>query len=89
MPPSKKRPRLSPKQIRIRELEREAARRTLYGTGMNGSLPPLPFSGHGDDTIDEGEEDRGDGAGIGTLFGHPYGALPYGKFLFAASASIV
>jgi hypothetical protein len=87
MPPSKKRPRLSPKQIRIRELEREAARRTLNGNGMNGSLPPLPSSEHGDDTIDEGEEDRGDGAGIGTLFGHPYGALPYGNIHFAASAS--
>ena len=68
-PPNKKRQRLSPKQIRIRKLEREAAHRTFNGNGKNGSLPPLPSS-HDDDDDDDG---------IGTLFDHPYGALPYGN----------
>ena len=70
-----KRQRLSPKLLRIRELERDAARRTLNGNGMNGSLPPLPTSEH--DMAGETAEDENDG--IGTLFGHPYGALPYGN----------
>eukprot|EP00804_Cyclotella_cryptica_P022347 CCRYP_015915-RA/>CCRYP_015915-RA protein AED:0.15 eAED:0.15 QI:1372/1/1/1/1/1/2/1733/511 len=91
MPPAKKRQRLSSKQLRIRQMEREAARRTLNGNGMNCSLPPLPSSNRSDDGVDEclaDEEDgRGDGAGIGTLFGHPYGALPYGNIHFAASTS--
>jgi hypothetical protein len=72
MPPTKKR-RLTTKRIRIREKEREAARRTLNGNGMNGSLPPLPSSADDGDATEEGC------AGIGTLFGHPYGALPYGN----------
>jgi len=66
-PPNKKRQRLSPLQIRIRKLEREAAHRTFNGNGKNGSLPPLPSSSQDDDD------------GIGTLFDHPYGALPYGN----------
>lgn len=74
MPPSKKRQRLSPKQIRIRKLEQEAAHRTLNGNGRNGSLPPLPSS---QDDADDNDD------GIGTLFGHPYGALPYGNIHLA------
>lgn len=44
----------------------EAAGRTLNGNGAS-VLPPLP--------IDEQEDDDG----LGCLFGHPYGALPYGN----------
>lgn len=75
MPPSKKRQRLSQRQIRIRDLERDAARRSLNANGMNGSLPPLPSSEEDDVQIENGVES----GGIGTLFGHPYGALPYGN----------
>jgi hypothetical protein len=42
---------------------------------MNGSLPPLPLLTEDDVQIEEGL----DSGGIGTLFGHPYGALPYGN----------
>lgn len=78
-----KRQRLSPKLLRIRELEREAARRTLNGNGMNGSLPPLPSSEH--DVA--GEAVEGEIDGIGTLFGHPYGALPYGNIHFSTPSN--
>lgn len=55
---------------RIRALERDAARRALNGDGACGSLPPLPTAdGDGDDAA----------GGCGTLFGHPYGALPHGN----------
>lgn len=50
---------------------------------MNGSLPPLPC---GDD--DECDTKEGSG-GLGTLFGHPYGALPYGNIHFSANADNV
>ena len=73
--PSKKRPRPPPHVRRIRDLERNAAQRTYNGNGMNGSLPPLPTSNYSDD---------GDGGGdFGTLFGHPYGAFPYGNIHLA------
>lgn len=63
---------------RLRDLERDAARRTLNGNGMNGSLPPLPVSDDGgDENIDEGE--------LGVCFGHPYGALPYGNIHLASA----
>jgi len=92
--PAKKRPRKSPHYHRLRELERNAARRTLNGNGMNGSLPPLPVAdddddddecddagGGGGDGMDEDGSEKG---GFGTLFGHPYGALPYGNIHLAA-----
>lgn len=83
MAPSKKRQRLCPKKLRIRELEREAARRTLNGSGMNGSMPPLPSCD--DDT--NSTDGAGDSDGIGTLFGHPYGALPYGNIHLVTATS--
>jgi hypothetical protein len=52
---------------RLRELAKEAASRTLNGNGASPSLPPLPTEGGGDKE------------GLGTLFSHPYGALPYGN----------
>mmetsp|Transcript_16831 Transcript_16831/g.34468 ORF Transcript_16831/g.34468 Transcript_16831/m.34468 type:complete len:748 (+) Transcript_16831:116-2359(+) len=76
--PTRKRQRLSPKQIAIRQKEREAAQCTLNGNGMNGSLPPLPTSG---------TDDEDQGSGFDTLFGHPYGALPYGNIHFSAPPS--
>ena len=82
--PTKKRPRLSPKQILIREKERDAAQRALNGNGMNGSLPPLPVA---DDGGNEDDLNDDQGAGFGTLFGHPYGALPYGNIHFASPPS--
>ncbi|KAL9180814.1 hypothetical protein ACHAXT_011267 [Thalassiosira profunda] len=69
---SRKRPRR-----RLRELEREAARRALNGNGMNGSLPPLPVG----DAVGDGDEGAAD---FGTLFGHPYGALPFGNIHLAS-----
>jgi hypothetical protein len=49
------------------KMEQEAARRTCNSNGSNPSLPPLPMvSGDG-------------GSGMETLFGHPYGALPFGN----------
>lgn len=56
---------------------------------MNDSLPPLPVTADDDDDDvrnsvgvhgGDGEEERG---GLGTLFGHPYGALPYGNIHLA------
>lgn len=53
---------------------------------MNDSLPPLPVTQHSNvDGNDHAEED--DGAGFDTLFGHPYGALPYGNIHFASPPS--
>lgn len=76
------------------ELEQTAAARTFNGNGMSvGNLPPLPTTDK--NTDDEADNDinnelksgvigvgRGRGSGGGgcsTLFGHPYGALPYGN----------
>ena len=53
---------------RRRAIEQEAAARTLSGNGRCPDLPPLPV-GDGND------------GGLGTLFGHPYGALPHGNSL--------
>ena len=70
------------------ELEQNAAARTYNGNGMSvGNLPPLP-------TTDENSDDEADGniimngvknggGGCSTLFGHPYGALPYGNIHLA------
>ena len=44
---------------------------------MNGSLPPLP------QVADEDENEVNGGGDFGTLFGHPYGALPYGNIHLA------
>ena len=85
LPPKKKRVRLSTKQRRIRQLEKDAARRTFNGNGMNDSLPPLPVTQNPNDEDggdDHAEDDHVDG--FGTLFGHPYGALPYGNIHFAS-----
>ena len=54
---------------------------------MNDSLPPLPVtqdSNEGGNDHAEGE----DGAGFDTLFGHPYGALPFGNIHFASPPSL-
>lgn len=59
---------------RIRELAREAAARTLNGNGSSPNLPPLPK------VKDE--------KGLGTLFSHPYGALPYGNIFMAESDEV-
>lgn len=83
--PAKKRVRLSSKQRRIRQVEKDAARRAFSGNGMNDSLPPLPAGGDG--SGDDHAENNDDAAGFGTLFGHPYGALPYGNIHFAAPPS--
>mmetsp|Transcript_2545 Transcript_2545/g.5610 ORF Transcript_2545/g.5610 Transcript_2545/m.5610 type:complete len:690 (+) Transcript_2545:65-2134(+) len=82
---SKKRARLSTKQRRIRQLEKDAARRTFNGNGMNDSLPPLPVTQDSNEGNDHAEEN--DDAGFDTLFGHPYGALPYGNIHFASRPS--
>lgn len=57
---------------------------------MNGSLPPLPTADDtgecdgGGDAVDDGaNSENDDSAGFGTLFGHPYGALPYGNIHLA------
>ena len=47
---------------------------------MNGSLPPLPSNE--DDAQNDDEN-----SGIGTLFGHPYGALPYGNIHLATDSN--
>jgi hypothetical protein len=88
---SKKRARLSTKQRRIRQLEKDAARRTFNGNGMNDSLPPLPVTQNPPNSNDDGDDhaENDDGAGFGTLFGHPYGALPYGNIHFASPPSPV
>ena len=79
---SKKRARLSAKQRRIRQLEKDAARRSFNANGMNDSLPPLPVT---EESKEEGNDhaESDDAAGFDTLFGHPYGALPYGNIHFA------
>ena len=59
---------------RIKEFAREAAGRTYNGNGASPSLPPLP------------KED--DGKGLGTLFSHPYGALPFGNIFMASSDAV-
>jgi Uncharacterized conserved protein len=59
---------------RIRELAREAAARTLNGNGSSPNLPPLP----------KGNDEKG----LGTLFSHPYGALPYGNIFMADSDQV-
>eukprot|EP00554_Chaetoceros_debilis_P000247 CAMPEP_0194084464 /NCGR_PEP_ID=MMETSP0149-20130528/13490_1 /TAXON_ID=122233 /ORGANISM="Chaetoceros debilis, Strain MM31A-1" /LENGTH=579 /DNA_ID=CAMNT_0038767127 /DNA_START=44 /DNA_END=1780 /DNA_ORIENTATION=- len=59
---------------RIQEIEKEAAIRTLNGNGQSPNLPPLP------------KED--DGKGLGTLFSHPYGALPFGNIFLASSDAV-
>ena len=83
-PSSKKRQRLSSHQRHIRELERNAAQRTLNGNGMNGSLPPLPSVTTENEDCDDDDGGGGGGGGdFGTLFGHPYGALPYGNIHLA------
>ncbi|KAL7531173.1 hypothetical protein ACHAXR_003885 [Thalassiosira sp. AJA248-18] len=91
----RKRPRHHLRRRRLRDLERDAARRTLNGNGMNDSLPPLPVADdnddHGSDNTNHGgndasddNDDNGGGSGdFGTLFGHPYGALPYGNIHLA------
>ena len=52
---------------------------------MNGSLPPLPVADEEDGDNDASSSaDCGGGEGeFGTLFGHPYGALPYGNIHLA------
>ena len=52
---------------RIREITQEAASRTLNGNGSSPNLPPLPTTSSKDDE------------GLGTMFAHPYGALPFGN----------
>jgi hypothetical protein len=59
---------------RIKELAREAAARTLNGNGSSPNLPPLPRVN--------------DDKGLGTLFSHPYGALPYGNIFMAVSDEV-
>lgn len=56
---------------RRREIEREAAARTLNANGRCPDLPPLPVS----KSSSSSDQD----ASLGTLFGHPYGALPHGN----------
>ena len=56
----------------MKEVAREAASRTLNGNGASPSLPPLPK--------DDSKE------GLGTLFSHPYGALPYGNIYMNMSS---
>ncbi|GFH55356.1 hypothetical protein CTEN210_11832 [Chaetoceros tenuissimus] len=58
---------------RFKEIAREAAARTLNGNGASPSLPPLP---------------KADQEGLGTLFSHPYGALPYGNIFMAQSDAV-
>ena len=86
--PAKKRARLSSKQRRIRQVVKDAARRRFNGNGMNDNLPPLPFCG-GDGSGDDHAENNDDAAGFGTLFGHPYGALPYGNIHFVKHINIM
>lgn len=83
---SRKRKRPSHRRRRMREVERDAARRALNGNGMSGNLPPLPTTEDANDgePSDDKEEGGGGGGGFGTLFGHPYGALPYGNIHLAA-----
>ena len=60
-------------QRRRREIEREAAARTLNANGRCPDLPPLPTSSSSSSSSSD--------ASLGTLFGHPYGALPHGNSL--------
>jgi hypothetical protein len=81
------------------ELEQTAASRTYNGNGMSGNLPPLPTTDDNSDDDDEADNDScddmknraaggGGGGGCSTLFGHPYGALPYGNIHLAACPPI-
>ncbi len=69
------------------ELEQNAAARTYNGNGMSvGNLPPLPTTDENtdDDANDNVREGmKTGGGGCSTLFGHPYGALPYGNIHLA------
>jgi hypothetical protein len=81
------------RRLRIREWVDEACRRAYSGNGSGGAgLPPLPANDDDDDDDDDdekgrhrgrgGDEDddgRGGGGGFRTLFGHPYGVVPYGN----------
>jgi hypothetical protein len=59
---------------RLLELAREAAARSYNGNGASPNPPPLP------------KED--DGKGLGTLFSHPYGALPFGNIFLSSSDAV-
>lgn len=58
---------------RLRELAEEAASRTLNGNGSSPNLPPLPISSSKNDE------------GLGTMFAHPYGALPFGNIYMSST----
>jgi hypothetical protein len=62
------------KKRKIKQLAREAAARTLNGNGSSPNLPPLP--------------NVNDERGLGTLFSHPYGALPYGNIFLSDSDNV-
>ena len=75
-------------------MESDAARRAYCGNGMSGILPPLPTADDHDNNVsneEEGvEEELGGGGGeegFQTLFGHSYGALPYGNIHLSSSSS--
>lgn len=56
------------------EIEREAAQRTCNSNGSS-HLPPLPGC-------------KGNDESLGTLFSHPYGALPYGNIFMTGSDAV-
>ncbi len=74
-PPSCSRNDTKKLKRRIAEIEKNAAIRTLNGNGASPNLPPLPK-----------EDDEKEG--LGTLFSHPYGALPFGNIFLANSDAV-